>query len=890
MKRIDRIYEALAACNKDEKVTASSLADLLGYSRANISNDLNRLCEEGRAEKSGMKPVYYQCKIDATFEDSNEFDHFLNMNPSLASCGEMAKAAVLYPPHGMHIMLTGETGVGKSMFAELIFRYAVERRRIDPDRKLIAFNCADYANNPQLIMGQLFGVIKGAYTGADQDRPGLLEQADGSILFLDEVHRLPPEGQEMLFSYIDQGHYRRLGETDNRRSGRVMLICATTENPEAIMLQTFLRRIPMLIKIPNLDERGLRERLSLISSAFKSESQRVHNPIEASMNSIRALLGYQCKNNVGQLKTDIQLLCAKAYSDYVSQKKNCIRVSSFDLPPHIRNGLFAETNRKQIWSLLAGITTHFIRFDANFKEDPFISAKSTTDIYQIIEQSTEDLCRVGSTQVQIDEDINSILENYYRQYEGNEEVNDLSSLEHLVGGETMATANKVLALAGKELGKKFDKNIYYGLSLHIHNAIKRLMLGQTIVNPRLQNIQNETPHLLQVAKQSLTIIEEDFNVKFPQDEAGFIAMFFKAADETLHGHAKVQIIVIAHGKGIASGLAETANRLLGAVCIYGFDMPLDENQSLTYSRIRDHISNQKNVQEVLLMVDMGSLADFRYTLEQELNIRTKCFLLVSTIHVLEAGRKAMLGYSLYDIYEDIRRVTALTLSDWERSKSKSLDQKLYLLTVCTTGEGSARMLKEHLNEHLNLHDSLCEIIALQFSNRHYFEEQVEQLCVTGRVIGIISSFQTGLPAEHFKISQSLNESGIARIQDRVDMEATFIQVGQKLAQSVDSLRDGYAIHDIRSTLERISRSLGRQMDSDIAVGAFCHIGYMFDRLKRGIPLNECPRRQEISEKYPEEVKLIQHEFREFGEKHSIIIPLDEVCFLAAFFFEEDLIS
>ena len=81
-------------------------------------------------------------------------------------------------------------------------------------------------------------------------------------MFLDEVHRLPAEGQEMLFYLIDKGIYRRLGETTANKQSNVMLILATTEKPEEIMLQTFLRRIPVMIKLPPLKEMK-RKKLSL---------------------------------------------------------------------------------------------------------------------------------------------------------------------------------------------------------------------------------------------------------------------------------------------------------------------------------------------------------------------------------------------------------------------------------------------------------------------------------------------------------------------------------------------------------------------------------------------------------------------------------------------------
>ena len=68
------------------------------------------------------------------------------------------------------------------------------------------------------------------------------------MLFLDEVHRLPAEGQEMLFTFIDQGNvFGDWARTESERTARVLLIAATTENPGSSLLKTFTRRIPMVI-------------------------------------------------------------------------------------------------------------------------------------------------------------------------------------------------------------------------------------------------------------------------------------------------------------------------------------------------------------------------------------------------------------------------------------------------------------------------------------------------------------------------------------------------------------------------------------------------------------------------------------------------------------------
>ena len=77
------------------------------------------------------------------------------------------------------------------MLVERIYEYGKSVKALDEKARLIVFNCAEYAENPQLILAQLFGYKKGAFTGADRDSEGLVEKADGGVLFLDEIHRLP---------------------------------------------------------------------------------------------------------------------------------------------------------------------------------------------------------------------------------------------------------------------------------------------------------------------------------------------------------------------------------------------------------------------------------------------------------------------------------------------------------------------------------------------------------------------------------------------------------------------------------------------------------------------------------------------------------------------------
>lgn len=209
-------------------------------------------------------------KVSKVVEEDG-FEELIGIKGSLKEKVNLAKSAIMYPPNGLHTIIYGETGVGKSELATCMYKYAIKNNIKEENSPFIVFNCADYAENPNLLIAQLFGVVKGAYTGADANREGLVEQANNGILFLDEIHRLPAAGQEILFSLIDRGEFRRLGESSSNRKANVLIISATTENPDSNLLQTFRRRIPMVINLPNMSERPKSERYEIIIKSLKEK-------------------------------------------------------------------------------------------------------------------------------------------------------------------------------------------------------------------------------------------------------------------------------------------------------------------------------------------------------------------------------------------------------------------------------------------------------------------------------------------------------------------------------------------------------------------------------------------------------------------------------------------
>ena len=897
MKRIDVILKKLEELTKesDSGITASNIAEILDLNRANVSNDLNKLVSEGKAIKIKGKPTLFKIKsgYDQYLTDGKNdeesvslfIDKFSEINPSLYSAIEQAKAAIVYPPNGMNMLILGETGVGKSTFASLIYKYAVEMNVKVKESPFITFNCADYANNPQLLLGQLFGIKKGAYTGADFDKSGLLEKADGGILFLDEVHRLPAEGQEMFFSFMDRGVYRRLGETDSERSANVLIITATTEDPNTTLLKTFTRRIPMVITIPPLRNRGMEERFNLIKQFMKEESGRLGKSITVSMNSIKAFLSYNCENNIGQLKSDIQLACAKAYADFLSNKKDSIKISSLDLPTYIREGLYKEIEHRQLWNKLIDINKRYLVFDKDEDRKVFEENHNDGNIYEMLDVKTNKLKAQGIEGIRLEEEIEKDIEDYFKKYINSVNAKvDMTNIKNIIDKDVMNVIENVIEFCEDELNIKLNKTINYGLAVHISNSIDRIRKNKKIINPKLNYIREEYKREFNVALDALKIIDRAIDVNMPMDEAGFIAMFLSYNYGNLkYKQSGVKVIIIAHGKSTATSMAEAVNDLLGIKSVIGINAPIEEKPENILSTTIEFIIKHEINEDILFLVDMGSLTNFGTEIENKFKIKTRTIPLASTLHALEAARKSMMGYHLDDVYKDTLEVNSLyeeNVSNYDRDKE---EKKLALITVCTTGEGGAKTMKGLLDGNLTFDKKVVEIVPINLIGKENIYDRIENLKNKYEIICFVGAFKLEVNYPQFTLEQVIDGESTEEIQKLIDIEETYLKMEETLHRELKNINAKIVLRHIKAFSKTVSEELNIKISTNILIGIALHIAAMLDMSGKRKAIVEFEGKEEYIKSNSKLYNVVKKAFLPLSKKYLIDLSDDEICYLMNFF-------
>jgi DNA-binding NtrC family response regulator len=241
------------------------------------------------------------------------FDNIIGTSDALRKLLEkVTKVAI----RDTSVLITGESGTGKELVAQAI-HYNSPRK----EKRFVAINCG--ALPESVLESELFGYKKGAFTGATENRQGLLEAADGGTLFLDEVGNLPMNVQKTLLRFLQEQEFLRIGETRPTKVN-VRLISATNSDLMAeVRAGTFREDLYYRLNVVNLHLPPLRERredISLLAAHFiRQQNEKFGTHIQGlSPDAHRAAESFSWPGNIRQLRNVIEASMAMETGDYIS--------------------------------------------------------------------------------------------------------------------------------------------------------------------------------------------------------------------------------------------------------------------------------------------------------------------------------------------------------------------------------------------------------------------------------------------------------------------------------------------------------------------------------------------------------------------------------------------
>ena len=894
-------------------ITAKDIADHFNTYRSTVSTLLNTAVKNGLFIKIETRPVLFvpvdivkrelHVPLDQSVytpeeirdlffkkeqEGTDSFSIMIGYDGSQSLQIKQAQSAILYPPKGLHTLITGESGTGKTLFAHTMYDYGRKIKGMsEKEYPFVEFNCADYYHNPQLLLSQLFGHIRGAFTGADQETEGLVEKANHGILFLDEIHRLPPEGQELLFYLMDTGQYRKMGEANTIRKADILIIGATTENPKDVLLKTFKRRIPLTINLPPLRERPLQEKLKIMEHLFSKEAILTQRTYIIDADIVKSVSLYDFTENIGQLASEIKILCARSFLESKTKEFGEIKV------PYV----FLSDNIREAYKKYRKIGYTFTDNYENYNYDLVITPSNeithvkenvlNEEAYCSLLDEIRNYSRQGLTSDEVAIRISSAVSSYYDEILNSMYFKTVNKdeLYKIIEPRIVDFSLEVMKEIQNRLSVKITEQSILVLAFHLKFLIDRLRKIKLTESSSVPVKTGDT-----IVDDMIDKIESKFSLRLPTDEKKFFQLLIKniTSDIVPDNSSKAALYILAHGN-TASSIAEVCNRLLHTDFVKAFDMPLTQDVNQSYQLFVEEIESLHLKKGVMILADMGSLLDFGHKLTRDTGIPTHTIPNVSTAIALDFAH-IMLNRNEHI---DLTYNEYLIKNRFEPAFVSS-EKEPAIISACSSGQGTSIAFKNMIIEILK-ENSLGYIHVFALSNEELQKknEAYQEIVDSYNLVAVIGNVHIDVDAPFFHISELvtddkkenfikfLNKTGVSEQKTKhkkTDQSAE--EAAGFLAQHVMYVNP-LAVQKVATEfLEGLFDDLEYEEKNRASTGfsLIIHIGFMIERIianKTIIFDHKIPyldNNKEIFQKIRSHIKSIEEAF-------EIEISDDEICYM-----------
>lgn len=885
----------------DEVFSAKKLAEVFQVKRNTISHYLNQLNENGLLVKINTRPVYYfhKASFDEHFFSLNKtiyssiteietekplfqrkkdlFSLLIGSDKSLSRSVEQIKSALYYPDNGLPVLITGESGTGKSFLVRLIYEYCLENELIEEQAPFITLNCAQYADNPELLTSNLFGHVEGAYTGANHDKIGAFEAANNGILFLDEVHRLNPEGQEKLFTYLDQGTIYRMGDTNSPRKVQTRLFFATTEDLESTFLTTFIRRIPIQIQLPTLDERNRSERLELIYSFLISEQRRIKRPIQVSSQVLFLLSNGSFMGNIGELKNLVKVMIAKAFSEQTNQEE--IVITIYHLPDKKIGGSIQNihnSSEKNIRITENSTIEQLIERSLPNQQRLIRTFKSLLNMFKRNNCLLEE-CKEG-----LKKEVEALFDYLLFETDRQQKHELLIYMTQYIRDtlRQMETAHQI----------KFNGNSVYAISYYLFQRSARCWQPDSSeTNHLIRELENQIATYYSGSYYYVTRILELCQPKLDLEISSLdkilMTIYLQGADWSKN-QSFPKAIIVAHGYATASSISNVANRILGKEIFEAFDMPLDVTPQQIADEILDYSEYNDISNGLVILVDMGSLKEIYQYFPKQITAPIIIMNNVTTPLAIAIGENIQKNLSLKEIAEIS---TDEAMLDWEIIYPQE-NKIQVLLTTCFTGIGTATHIS-HLLEKSLPQTSELKIFPYEYEVLKK-NKRSEAVFSMYEVLGIIGTADPAIEDSPYLSLESL----ISGDEDHVltkwlsttmsEEERSLFNANIIRNFSLEKVIDSVTILDTEKVMKEVElfmRELEEITETTITnsqkLSLYVHVSCLIERLIRNVPIETYKGYDKLYQCQKATLFKIKTAFSVIEKDYSVKIPESELAYI-----------
>lgn len=885
--------------NKIEYDTLS-ISKTLNISRTLASQYLNRMVKSGALIKIVSRPVYYLDKkiIEERFriqldtemfyavEDLTElfdkklvarkgFMEAVGYDTTLRYLTTQCQAAVKYPPCGVPMLIYGEHGVGKTFFSKLVYEYAKAEAVLPAQAKCCWLNYSKINENKLDDDEMLFG---SCFLNGSKElckRAGLLEEAQGGFVVIENVEQMSAKCLEKVISYIRSGTYTVRGDSLVYHS-KTRLIFTICENSCDGVENALLQVVPVMCKLPPLDSRPLKDKEELIIRYLRDEGKRIGKTVQISRRCLDFLLNTPFDYNISGLLGCMKTLCTNAY---FAQQSNRYKLQLFiyDLPDEIlskanRAKQYGDGGEELIDINLYEMTRPAdctIKFFKALLNNYVGYREKRVELKGFIKECTE------------------CMNQYY----------DYIVFEKKYSNERIRNMEKVVNGIFSSVSDRYDIYIPYNCAF----VITRIVYCMIETNSEIREWNNEHhedvvamlhcltqyfPAEANVANEIMERMHSALDVSMDNINRMFLILNLQFYNRKI-STANCKGLILEHGYSTASSIADVVNKLIGRHIFDAIDMPLEATVKDIMPVLRRFVKGCYVNENILLMVDMGSLENIAESLDELSNIRVGVINNVSTKVALSIGAKLIEGIE----FERILRTVCEEMVCTYRIIDK-VNRTNAVLFITEGGPGLTervmQLFRNSLTDKMELTLLSYDYSQMQgymdkdeiFHKYHVlFAVSTERLELKGIPVIMLENIVAAEDSEVIKIiSEYFPKEETEKFKRNLLKNFSFENVVKHLTiLDADKLLDYIA-----DALETLQQILNIQLNDTAVVGLYIHISNMIERIVTNSYFREEEAKKEMADADKQFVRVFHTAFGSICKHYGITVPQSEILYIGTY--------
>lgn len=876
LEKLDRLTRDLNI-DSVRTFTTANIAAECHVSRSLASQHLNELVRQGLAIKVNTRPViflhrhaaerYFRCKLDklefASMQDllktvgmdeAHDFDKAIGFELSYGTCIDHLKSAIRYPPHGLPALLVGEHGTGKQLMSELTFEYGVNSGTLPQKARYIHIDCACYEGRDADLEGAVFG--EGPQSGAQYE-------AQGGVVYLSCFDHVSAAARERILQRIGSGDS---DEGTDVRPSRFLL--STNRSVDSDVVRAIARRVPILVSLPRLAERGVEERTSLVMHYLRVEGRRVGADIAVSRGALRALVNADFKDNIDGLRSCITNCCASAY---LNRDSETLTIQTYNLPSSVIGHAEPEPDDDRIISGDKDVNDPSARAIGFFQKiiDP-------VDALDAGEISFTEFFTGAAMSVHAYDD--------YMNFENQSMNPRISSYEQLLG----PMVEEVNRAYGIELTRKITRSIAQSLFTQLWsgvNLVKWRQLNTVCIKRALDLLAKNQPGTATVVEQVAAKTKIALGMEL--DDLSQLILFIEVGDtlRTTGGPRDYLGVIVCHGYSTATSIADAADRILRTHVFEAIDMTYDQDVTEIVGQLSRLLERYAHCKSMAILVDMGSLEKINDAVSGLTACDIHIVNNVSTGLALEVGSALIAHADLSGVLDRAGEVCAPGYSIVRGSRENDA------VAFCSeSGIDAADKIRGIVQNSLPGRSNV-QLVTCDYSMLAQ-KGDAAPLFDGYRIRAIVGTMDPGVASVPFVGLEDILYQGSSDALDRalfplVDPEgvAEFHSnllrnlTLKSVIESITILNPEMLYIEADRAVKRLAELSGEEIDARRRIGVYVHLCGLIERLVTKNFVDEAPDTDAFERDHADFIEWFREAFADMTRRYRVEIPVSEISYV-----------